>query len=165
MKSTKTLLLSGFLVLGFALPLQALEVYQWTDEDGVVHFSQWAPEGRHHEVETVSLEGTGEASNGLGISEEDDPEGYRAHREQMAALRAEMQARRESERERREQAAQTEVVYLQQENPYPYVYPPYGYRPPYKPDRPPPPRPQPLPGDGAEDPPTSTLRPLSQRRR
>jgi len=148
MYSTTKLLILFLLVAAPAMPVHALEVYQWTDENGVVHFSQWAPEKQPEDIRTVSIEGGQGAENGLGISEQDDPEGYRAHREQMDALWADMEARREAERERQAQASRTEFIYLQPENnyayDYPYIFPGYGNRPPTRPGRPPH-KPRPLP--------------------
>lgn len=129
----------GICAVLVALPGMAIELYQWTDEDGVVHFSQWAPGEEVENVETVSVEGGGETDNGLGISEADDPEGYQAHREGMDALWAELEARREEERQRQRSAPTRDVVYYPSEPGYgyPYVYPGYGLRPPHRPDRPP----------------------------
>lgn len=154
MNSTTTYLFSILLLALFIRPLHAIEVYQWTDENGVVHFSQWAPDEQQGDVQTVSVDGGEGAENGLGISEEDDPEGYQAHREQMDALWSDMEARREAERERQAQASKTEFIYLQPENnyayQYPYIFPGYGNRPPNRPGRPPH-KPRPLPA-GPEDP-------------
>lgn len=141
MRPTTALIYPGLLLLWLTLPVHALEIYQWTDEDGVVHFSQWVPEEQPEGVETVNIQGAGEASNGLGISEEDDPEGYQAHREQMDALWADLEARREADRDRQEQATRTEFIYREPEYENPYIFPGYGYRPsnrpPNKPGRPP----------------------------
>lgn len=173
MKITPGFLITAIMLACLAQSAAAVEVYQWTDENGVVHFSQWAPEGQGENVETVFVEGEEGAANGLGISEEDDPEGYAAHREQMAALRSDMEARREAEQERREQASRAQVVYLPPENTT-YFYPGYGYRPPNRPANRPPgrppnrppdrPRPQPQPGNGNDDYPTSVLRPISRKK-
>ena len=57
MKSLFPYLLLSFCLAGMADPLQAVEVYQWTDENGVVHFSQWAPGESQENVETVRVEG------------------------------------------------------------------------------------------------------------
>lgn len=139
-----------FCAVVLSAPAVAVEVYQWTDENGVVHYSQFAPGDEAHEVETVRLEGGEAGDHGIGISEADDPEGYKAHREEMDALWANMEARREAERERQEQAPTTEVVYYPYEtyDDYPYFYPGLGLRPPSRPERPPlrpTPHPQPLP--------------------
>jgi hypothetical protein len=138
MKMNITFLLLSLSLVVCATPVLAIEVYQWTDEDGVVHFSQVAPEDHIESVKTLEVMGEEEMGNGLGISEDDDPYGYKAHREEMDALWAEREARREAARQRQAAAApSTQIVYVQQETPYPYIYPGYGYRPPHKPERPP----------------------------
>lgn len=134
----------SFCLAGFAAPGLAVEVYQWTDENGVVHYSQWAPGDHVDSVETVRVDGGGESRNGLGISEEDDPYGFQAHREEMDALWAEIEERREAAQSRQEAAPTTEIIYLDSEPGYsvPY-YPGFRPRPPHwEPgDRPRPPRP------------------------
>lgn len=119
---------------------QTVEVFQWTDEDGVVHFSQWAPEEDVSGVETFSVDSRGAAENGIGISEADDPEGWQAHREEMDALWAEMDARREADRERRANQPTTEVVYVYDQPSYGYPFFFNGFRPDrpiHRPGRPP----------------------------
>lgn len=151
MNTVKTTLRSvvlGLCAATTAAPCMAIELYQWTDEEGVIHFSQWAPAEAVEGVEIVSVEGGGETDNGLGISEADDPEGYQAHRESMDALWADMEASREEERQRQRNAPSREVVYYPSEPSYgyPYVFPGYGLRPPLRPERPPNlPKPTPLP--------------------
>lgn len=131
-------IICGLLTAAIAFPALALEVYQWTDENGVVHFSQWAPDEAVENVETVRVEGGGEKDYGIGVSEEDDPEGYEAHRKDMEALWAGIEARREAERQARESAPGTEVIYVnaQPDYGYPYLFPGRGLRPPFRPDRP-----------------------------
>ena len=41
------------LLLGCALPLQAAEIYTWTDAEGVVHFSATPPPGQQVSKETL----------------------------------------------------------------------------------------------------------------
>jgi hypothetical protein len=129
----------GFLAITACAPALAIEVYQWTDDNGVVHFSQWAPDDGVKGVETVSVEGGVQQDNGIGISEADDPQGYQAHREEMELLWAEIEARREAERERQARAPSTEIVYVPSEPRYEYPYfgPGFGLLPPFRPDRPP----------------------------
>lgn len=148
MKSTRIHLSAILFFACTTLSAQMVEVYQWTDEDGVVHFSQFAPDEQAGNVETVSVDGGEGASHGLGISEEDDPEGYKAHREEMEALWAEREARREAARNRQAQAPRTEYIYVQQEYASPFIYPRYGYRPPNRP----PDKPRPRPGVDPVDP-------------
>lgn len=131
----------GLCTAALPAPGTALEVYQWTDENGVIHFSQWAPAEDVENVETVTVGGGGEGDNGIGISEADDPEGYKAHREEMDALWAEIEARREAERRRQSSGPTSEIVYLPSEPGYgfPFFFPGHGLRPPFKPHRPRPP--------------------------
>lgn len=42
------------LVLASA-PAMSAEVYRWVDDDGVVHYSQWAPESRQEELATIDM--------------------------------------------------------------------------------------------------------------
>lgn len=109
-------------------PVAAVEVFQWTDEDGVVHFSQWAPGDHVGDVETVSVDGDG-GDNGLGISEEDDPEGYQAHREEMDALWSAIEDRREAARARSDSGPGTEIIYLGSRPDYVVPYGPPRLRP------------------------------------
>lgn len=126
----------GFLACTLCAPALAMEVYQWTDENGVVHFSQWAPGDEVKGVETVSVDGGGQQDNGIGISETDDPQGYKEHREEMVALWAEIEARQEAERRQRERTPTTEIVYLNSEPDYsnPFFFPGRGLRPPFSRD-------------------------------
>lgn len=156
-----TRFLGALLATAISAPVLALEVYQWTDDSGVVHFSQWAPGEAVENLETVSVEGGGRKNHGIGISEEDDPEGYEAHREEMEALWAEIEARREAERRARESAARTEVIYVnaQPAYGYPYLFPGHGFRPPFKPHRP-----GQRPGDETDDRADPPVRPVPYKR-
>lgn len=127
-------------------PVAAVEVYQWTDENGVVHFSQWAPGGHVDDVETVSVDGEG-GDNGLGISEEDDPDGYQAHRQEMDALWSAIEERREASRSRQDSAPSTEIIYVGAEPSYAVPYFAPGYRPYPRPR----PGPKPRPGQGERE--------------
>jgi hypothetical protein len=148
-------LATGTLAGLMAVPALAVEVYQWTDEAGVVHFSQWAPEDDVEGVETVSVAG-GESDNGIGVSEQDDPDGYRAHREEMDALWADIDARREAARTPPEPPPGPEIIYVNSEPDYAVPYYPPLLRP-YP--RPPGPKPWPRPRSGGEepDPPANSL--------
>ena len=138
------------LLLGAALCLgatghavEASEIYQWTDENGVVHYSQWAPEEDVGEVQTVRVEG-GNGNNGLGISEQDDPEGYRAHQEEMDALWTGIEERREAARSQPEAQPVTEYIYVGNDWGYEdAIWPVYRPWPQPPNHRPRPPRPRP----------------------
>jgi len=120
-----------------SMPAVALEVYQWTDENGVVHFSQVAPENDIASVKTHEILGQEELGSEPAANEEDDPYGFKAHREEMDALWAEREERRKAARESEPPQPTTQVIVVREEPVYPYVYPAYGYRPPYRPGRPP----------------------------
>jgi hypothetical protein len=148
----------GTTAAAIAAPGFALEVYQWTDKDGVIHFSQWAPAGDVNGVETLDIQGGGKQDNGLGVSEDEDPDGYQAHREEMDALWDDIAKRREAAREK-QSSVQTQVVYQDQDPGYLYPYYPRRFRPGHRPgdhpDRPGgggPPGPRPGPGGGMEVP-------------
>lgn len=121
----------------------AAEIYQWTDENGVVHFSQSPPEESVEDMRTVNVDG-GEGNNGLGISEQDDPEGYQAHREEMDALWSDLEERQEAARSQPEPQPAPEYIYVGNEWDYTDsiwpVYRPWP-RPPNHRPRPPRPRP------------------------
>ena len=140
-------------------PVFALGIYKWTDEAGVVHYSEKAPESDEQAVEIMSL--NADDGNGLGISEEDDPEGYAAHREEMDELWADIEEKKERARERREREESRQVIYVQPEQQYNYGNPWFGYRPPHRPIRPPE-RPVQLPEPAS--PPSSVLDPGVFRR-
>ncbi len=123
-------------------PAHAIEVYQWVDANGVVHFSQNAPPGNVQGVEVRTLENNPPAD----YDPEEDRYGVQAQAESMAQLRAEMEEKRE--RDRQQNTSQQPVQQVQQpvQSAYPlYGRPPYypGMRPPLKPQ--PPVRPEPYP--------------------
>jgi Domain of unknown function (DUF4124) len=133
----KSILLFGlplFLTLSLA-PLQAaaVEVYQWTDENGVVHFSQWAPTEPEKDVSTLEVDG----SPPPGYDPEADLYNVEANKKAMESLRSDREKRQEENRER--QAASGPQIIQQTITPeygaWP-VYPGYGQRPPLRPDRP-----------------------------
>ncbi|MDX1556555.1 MAG: DUF4124 domain-containing protein, partial [Xanthomonadales bacterium] len=133
-------LIVGALLAVTSLCAQAVEVYQWTDENGVVHFSQWAPGDTVEEFETVRVSDGSAPDNGIGISEADDPEGYQAHREEMDALWADIEAKREADRDRQASQPSTQIVYVYDDDEYgyPFFYNGYYKRPPFnRPGRPP----------------------------
>jgi hypothetical protein len=127
-----------FLILSLApWPANAVEVYQWTDENGVVHFSQWAPTEPEQDVSTLEVDG----SQPPGYDPEEDRYNVAANQKYMESLRSDLDARREAEKNQSAAAAQQ---IIQQTVPPEYgtwpVYPGYGQfpsnRPPHKPDRP-----------------------------
>jgi hypothetical protein len=107
------------------------EVFRWVDAEGVVHFSQWEPEGVEN-VSTLLIN----SSNPSGYDPEDDPYsiGQQAARtsetwKQLEARRDERRKKRlEAEDRAREQEREEQRHYDYQPYPYPYSY---YYRPPY----------------------------------
>ena len=137
---------------------EATEVYRWTDENGVVHFSQTPPPPSESEVSKLALDDTRPAD----YDPEADIYGVAAQQERMKALREEMEKKRQG----RERQAPMQNVTPYRDRTY-LNYPIYGYpgyypRPPYRPN-PPIERPRPRPGDPIRPPrpiqPPSPLRP------
>lgn len=164
-KNARVVVGVALIAVAFGGPLGAVEVYQWTDENGVVHFSQWSPGEQVEEVATVHVDGGEAGNNGLGISEADDPEGYRAHREEMDALWSEIEERREAAHERSLAGPDTEIIYVDSGPDYaiPYYPPRFRPHPGTHPGSKPSPRPRPRPGDG-DEPEPGTVRTVSLRR-
>ena len=149
-----------------ALPVAALEIYHWVDEDGVAHYSQWRPELPEQPVETLELEGARPADH----DQADDIYDVEATDQYVQTRRDELEQRREERRAEQREERQREIRLQQaitaqqmlQDAAGPPVfgwYPVYpGYRPP-PPDHPPhwpvkppfrppetqPPAPEPLP--------------------
>lgn len=139
----------------------ATEIYRWTDENGVVHFSQTPPPAAQAEVSRLALRDTRPAD----YDPEADIYGVAEQQERMQALREEREKKREERLSRQSRAAsQPVVVYPERDYlNYPiYRYPGYQPRPPYRPN-PPGQRPRPQPGDPIRPPspitPPSPLRP------
>jgi hypothetical protein len=138
-----------------AVSALAQEVYRWVDENGVVNFSDTAPQAAESSanVNTVILEDT--------TPKDYDPEAdiynVAAQAERMQALRDQMEKDREARLEQQRSAPQQPAVQYQTgvNYGYPYSFPAYG-RPPYRPPARPPSRPVPEPYE------TSTLRPPGQ---
>jgi len=124
-----------FLALSLApWPVNAVEVYQWTDENGVVHFSQWAPtDPEEKDVSKLEVDG----SPPPGYDPEADLYNIKGNQEYMESLWSDLEKRQEESRNR--QAASGPQI-IQQTIMHEYgawpVYPAYGLRPPLKPDRP-----------------------------
>jgi hypothetical protein len=116
-------------------PLSAVEVYQWTDENGVVHFSQWAPTEPGKDVSTLVLDGNPPP----GYNPEEDLYNVEANQKYMEALWSDLDARREAGKN---QSGAGEQVIQQTVAPEYGVWPMYPYgqfpsnRPPHRPDRP-----------------------------
>ena len=139
------------LVAFVAAPAGATEVYRWVDEDGVVHFSQTAPDAAVSDVRRQVIENPVPT----GYDPEQDIYDVAGQQERMQARRDALEREREARRERERQAAQRPVTSA----PPPQGYPVYGwpgYRPP---NRPRPPIEPPIEPPVEPDRPPATLRP------
>ena len=156
MKPKRASILSSLLACGFvAGAAAAQEIYRWTDENGVVNFSDTAPAAEPGGVSTVTVEDT--------RSSDYDPEAdiynVAAQAERMQALREEMKKDREARVERNAGRQQPEQSNWSTGYAVPAWWwgePGYG-RPPRPPQRPERPIPEPYP--------TATLRPPGQTQR
>ena len=129
---------------------QAEEIFTWQDNDGVTHYSQWAPEDGE-KVSTLVVN----SSNPPGYDPLDDPYSIRNQAERMnetwQALDDKRTERREKRREEAERATRFQAADF---NTYPYYSSPFYYGPSYRPIYRPIHRPihrpgvRPLPADG-----------------
>jgi hypothetical protein len=123
------------LPVAFALALTALalnqpaiagEVFRWVDSEGVVHFSQWAPD----DVEDVSKLVV-KATNPPDYDPADDPYSISRQAERTSEAWKEIETRRDELREKRLEAEKRERQESERYDyePYPYYSPYYSYRP------------------------------------
>lgn len=122
----------------------AYEIYQWTDDEGVVHFSQWQPDSDAEDVNKLTLAVT----NPPDYDPAEDEYSIRNQAERTNSVWTRLEEKKEARREERLQALERETQYQPY---YPRYYPPYAYpayprywRPhpkPYPPHRPLPHRP------------------------
>ena len=99
-------------------PSLADEVFTWTDDEGVVHFSQWAPK---HSVGVTTL--ITASNNAADYDPESDPYSIQNQAARMNETWSKIEARKAERRKRREEAEER-VARLQ---PPSYYYPPYPY--------------------------------------
>ena len=154
MQPKRATILVSLLACGFAaVPAAAQEIYRWTDENGVVNFSDTAPASESGGVSTVTVEDTRPSD----YDPDADIYNVAAQAERMQAMRENMQNEREARRERnaaRQQPAPSNWSTG-------YAVPAWWWGPGYgRPPRPPQPPERPTP----EPYPTSTLRPPGQAR-
>ena len=130
--------------------VHATEVYRWVDENGVVHFSQTAPNKPGEEVDKLALQDTRPSD----YDPDQDIYGVAAQAERMKALREDMEEKRQASLERQREAAKQPVVPYRQPERYGYpVFWDAGPRPPLRPV-------PPIALPGPVNPPPSTLLPL-----
>ncbi len=105
----------------------ASEIYQWTDDDGIVHFSDTRPE---QDVVTVTL--YVRDLNPPGYDPATDPYSIRNQAERMNATWTELaEAKAEREEKRREEAERYRDFVPPPYDPYDYGYRPFYYAPPH----------------------------------
>ena len=103
MQPRRVTILVSLLACGLtAAPAAAQEIYRWTDENGVVHFSDTAPADRSGGISTVTVEDTRPSD----YDPEADIYNVAAQAERMQARRENMQKEREARLERQRNAAQ-----------------------------------------------------------
>lgn len=125
-RPTTTFLVAMMLMSGAGDDAVASEIFQWIDDDGVMHFSQWQPEDATVEVTTLQLI----ARNTPDYDPQDDPYSIRNQAERINSIWAELEKKRDERRERRleavERAARMAPVYRE---PARYYVPAYPFRP------------------------------------
>jgi hypothetical protein len=159
MNTSRILLISLALAALASQPLCATEVYRWTDENGVVHFSQTPPPPSESEVSKLALDNTQPAD----YDPEADIYGVAEQQERMKAWREEREKKRQERLARQPQPAR-QAVNQDRERDY-FNDPVWGYPGTYPtpPNRPRPPiqRPPAQPGDPIRPPsPITPPRPL-----
>ncbi len=117
----------------------ATEIFQWVDENGVQHFTQYPPDS---EVQGVSKQTLVEAGP-RGEGPVEDVFNVEAHEKHMAEWREERDKKRKEARERNDYATQQPPKYQQRNYDYSRSlwYPPIYNRPPQRPPYRPPNRP------------------------
>jgi hypothetical protein len=117
------------------------EVFHWVDDNGVMHFSQWAPDDVEN-IATLAIQKT----NPPDYSPQEDPYSIRNQAQRInetwAALEALREKRREKDRDENRQATQYRPP---ADVDYRYVTPLVYYRPVHRPDNRPGYRPKPSP--------------------
>jgi hypothetical protein len=101
-----------------ANPSLAGEVFKWTDDEGVVHFSQWAP--KHTAGVTTLITAS---SNAADYDPGSDPYSIQNQAVRMNETWSKIEARKAERRKRREEAEER-MTRLQ---PPTYDYPAYSY--------------------------------------
>ena len=147
-KELYSIVCSGLLSLAWHASLGAVEVYQWVDEHGVTHFSQWAPAEPVPGVSQRTL-----ADEKPVVDPAEDRYAIEQTAAEMDALWEELEMKRQ---QRREQEADSrpvpqDVQTYQENTAYPYwpsAYPPRPDRPGWRPDRPDRPGRPGMPGNG-----------------
>ena len=135
----------------------ATEIYRWTDENGVVHFSQTAPKAPEADVDRMALSDNRPSD----FDPEADIYNVKEQQERMQSLREEMEQKREERLEQQRWQARQAAEAEARRREYEYrnrSYPAY-YIPPIRPVQPLPPIERPPPGPGDPIRPPSMIKP------
>ena len=126
-----TLVLAGLAVTTSAT---ADEVFRWVDDEGIVHFSQWAPQDVDN-VATLIVKST----NPPNYDPANDPYSIGKQAERTSEAWQVLETRREDRREKRLETEEREKQNSQRYEylAYPYYSAPVFYRPIHRPIRPP----------------------------
>ena len=114
MRILATLVIAGIC----ANPSLADQMFTWTDEAGVVHFSQWAP---NHTADVTTLKTA--SSNAADYDPESDPYSIQNQAARMNETWSKIEERKAERRKRREEVEER-MARLQ---PPSYYYPSYPY--------------------------------------
>jgi hypothetical protein len=115
------------------------EIFHWVDEDGVLTFSDWAPENSNVEVSKLVVSN----SNPPGYDPNEDQNSVLEQAERTNMRWAELKEQKEERRKEREERAERVQIPQYVEYDYPYYYGPryyyqpiqrpgFGHRPPFK---------------------------------
>ena len=135
MKNNNKLLFSITLMLCVASPARASEIFTWTDEDGVVHFSDSRPADLD-DVGTLTINDR----NPPGYDPQEDPYSIRNQAKRINDTWTELEKAREEREEKRREEMARQPASQPYYDPY-YRYWDFRHYPPVRP-----PRPLPRPG-------------------
>jgi hypothetical protein len=138
----RTIRLFSFVCLILAIkanPVFAAEIFHWVDEDGILNFSDWAPEDNNVEVSKLVVS----ESNPPGYDPSEDENSVLGQAERMSDRWEELKDRKEERKKQQLELAQQERLPQYVDYEYPYYYRPgyfshsvrppgFGYRPPFK---------------------------------
>ena len=113
--------LLAVLIIGYlsVSPLYASDVFQWTDDNGVVNYSQWAP----HDVDGVTVVRTAQ-NNPDDYDPGADPYSIQMQAERINDTWKSLEERKAERRKRRDEERER----LARMQPPAYYYPSYPYR-------------------------------------
>jgi hypothetical protein len=133
-RKSLTVAISGFCILAWGSALAADPIFHWVDEDGIAHFSDWAPE----DVEDVTTLVVN-AQNPPDYDPAEDPYSISNQAERTSESWKALESQRE-ERLRKKRDAEQQAREASQRREYqtePWYPRPYFYSPVYRPGVPP----------------------------